>query len=75
MIIPKRAPWLSGVIFVFAMIVELSQIFPLADMLEIDGQLMRILMGTSFDVRDILAYFAGSLITACIDIIVFRPDR
>ena len=71
-IIPGRAVWLSGAIFIFALLVELSQIIPLADFLKIDSKLIRILMGTSFSVGDILAYLAGCVITLCIDLLVFK---
>ena len=74
-IFPRRAVWISGAVFVFALLVELSQMIPLADLLKIKNELVRILMGTSFSAGDILAYLAGCLITAGIDVFVFRKRR
>lgn len=74
-IIPEKAVWLSGPIFAFAVLVELSQIIPLVDLLGIDNKLIRTLMGTSFAVGDLLAYAAGCLITFIIDIHVFRKRK
>ena len=73
-IIPGRAVWLSGAIFIFALLVELSQIIPLADLLKIENKLIRIIMGTSFSVGDILAYLAGCVITFCVDLLVLKKD-
>lgn len=71
-IIPFRAVWLSGAIYVFAVLVELSQMIPLVDFLEIENRLIRVLMGTSFAVGDLFAYAAGCIVTAIVDIAVFR---
>lgn len=71
MIIPFRAVWLSGAIYVFAVLVELSQMIPLVDFLEIENRLIRVLMGTSFAVGDLFAYAAGCIVTAIVDIAVF----
>lgn len=75
MIIPFRAVWLSGAIYVFAVLVELSQMIPLVDFLEIENRLIRILMGTSFAVGDLFAYAAGCIVTAIVDIAVFRHRK
>ena len=66
-VIPDSFPWLSAVIFGFAVLVEISQIFPLCDVLHIQNRLIRVLMGTSFAWADIAAYFAGCLLTAGYD--------
>ena len=47
-VIPDRCVWLSGALFMFAVLVEVSQIFPLCDVLGIENRLIRTLMGTSF---------------------------
>lgn len=75
MIIPFRAIWLSGAIYVFAVLVELSQMIPLVDFLEIENRLIRVLMGTSFAVGDLFAYAAGCIVTAIVDIAVFRHRK
>ena len=70
--IPDKLIWLSLIIFLFATIVELTQLIPLVDLLGIKNQIIRTLMGTSFAYGDLLAYASGCIITAIIDIIVFK---
>ncbi|WP_010251080.1 ribosomal maturation YjgA family protein [Acetivibrio cellulolyticus] len=50
-------------LFLFAVIVEVTQYFHLVDMLGLrDNKLLSTIMGTSFDIRDVLCYFAGTVI-------------
>lgn len=50
-------------LFLFAVMVEITQYFHLVDRLGLkDNKIMATIMGTSFDVRDILCYFAGTVI-------------
>ena len=69
-VIPDRCVWLSGAVFLFAVIVEVSQIFPLCDVLGIENRLLRTLMGTSFAWGDIVAYLAGCAVTLTVDLIL-----
>ena len=69
-VIPDRFVWLSGAVFLFAVIVEVSQIFPLCDALGIENRLIRTLMGTSFAWGDIVAYLAGCAVTLAVDLIL-----
>lgn len=71
-VIPDKFVWLSGSVFLFAVIVEVSQIFPLCDVLGIENRLIRTLMGTSFAWGDIVAYLAGCLITGAIDFFLIK---
>lgn len=57
--VPDKPRWLAVYVFIFATAVEFSQLMGLADLLGITNQFLRILMGTSFDVRDILCYAVG----------------
>jgi len=50
-------------LFLFSVVVEISQYFHLVDLLGLrDNRLMSTIMGTSFDIRDILCFFAGTVI-------------
>ncbi len=49
-------------ILVFAIFVEILQYFQFADLLQIQSKVIRIIIGTSFEVTDLLAYFLGYLI-------------
>ena len=71
-VIPDRFVWLSGAVFLFAVLVEVSQIFPLCDVLGIENRLLRVLMGTSFAWGDIVAYLAGCLITGAADLFMMK---
>ncbi len=69
-VIPDKFVWLSGAVFLFAVLVEISQIFPLCDVLGIENRLLRVLMGTSFAWGDIVAYLAGCTLTLAVDLIL-----
>ena len=71
-IFPTGKPWLSAAVFLFAVGVEITQIFPLCDLLGIKNALIRTLMGTSFAWGDIVAYLAGCLVTAAGDLILTK---
>ncbi len=70
-IFPDGKYLLSLGIFVFAVLVELSQIPPLVDLLGIENRLIRILMGTSFAWEDLLCYAAGTVPTAICDCFMY----
>lgn len=71
---PQGLPWLSGAVFVFACLVEISQLIPLCDLLGIRNNLIRVLMGTSFAWGDVAAYAAGCLATAGHDLVNARRE-
>lgn len=75
MIIPYEIVWLSGAIYIFSVIVELTQLIPLVDFLEIENRLIRVIMGTSFAYADLFAYAAGCAVTAVIDLVLFRKRK
>lgn len=62
-IIKKPIKGLPVYLFIFAVCVEISQYFHLVDKLNLrSNRIMTIIMGTSFDIKDILCYFAGTII-------------
>ena len=71
-VFPTGKPWLSAAVFLFAVLVETTQIFPLCELLGVDNRLLRTLMGTSFAWGDIVAYLAGCLVTAAGDLILTK---
>lgn len=61
--IPRTLNWLPVYIFAFACFIEILQYFQLADILGLsDSGLVRIVLGSTFDFRDILCYAAGCAI-------------
>ena len=75
MIIPYEIVWLSGAIYIFSVIVELTQLIPLVDFLKIENRLIRVIMGTSFAYADLFAYAAGCAVTVVIDLVLFRKRK
>jgi len=58
----NRLKWLPLYIFIFATLVEIGQYFGLVYWLGLGhSQLARIVIGTTFDVYDIVMYFVGCL--------------
>lgn len=64
---PKRPVFLSLWILLFAIFVEVTQIYPLVDLLGIQNHFLRVVMGTSFAWGDLAAYGAGSIVNAFLD--------
>jgi len=62
-IIERSVRALPIYLFLFAVMVEITQYFRLVDRLGLrDNKLMTTILGTSFDLKDILCYFAGTVI-------------
>lgn len=62
-IIKRHIKGLPVYLFLFSAMMEITQYFHLVDRLGLrDNKLMSTIMGTSFDTRDILCYFAGTVI-------------
>ena len=62
-ILNKPLKGLPIYLFLFAVVVEITQYFHLVDRLGLgNNKLMATIMGTSFDVRDILCYFIGTVL-------------
>ena len=61
--IPDSVRLLPFYVFLFATAVEVSQYFNLVELLGVsDNRFLRILLWTSFDVKDILCYAVGCLL-------------
>lgn len=63
MIIPEGVKYMILYVFIFAVFVEILQYFKLVKVLGLSNNTFaRIILGSTFDVKDILCYAAGSLI-------------
>ncbi len=61
--IPEKYTWLPLILFIFATAVEICQLFHIAERLGLaDNRFMRILLGSTFDIKDILCYGIGSIL-------------
>lgn len=62
-IIRRKVKNLPIYIFLFGVLVEVLQYFRIVDILHLqNNRFFTILIGTSFDVKDIMCYFVGTLI-------------
>ena len=57
--IPRGIRWLPLYVFAFACFIEILQYFQLVDMLGVTNRVARIILGSTFDLKDILNYAAG----------------
>ena len=61
--LPEGCRWLPLFIFIFAVGVEFLQYFNLVELLGLsDNRFMRILLGSVFDIKDIICYGVGCMI-------------
>ena len=68
--IPERCVFLPLFVFVFATLVEVLQLFNIVDLLGIgDNGFFRVLIGSVFDIKDVLCYAVGCLILGGYEII------
>lgn len=57
--VPKGIKLLPLYIFLFAACVEITQLFHLAELLHIKNRALRIIIGSTFDLSDIICYAVG----------------
>ena len=74
--IPEKVWLLPLYIFIFAAAVEVLQYFKIVELLGLDNnQLMRTIIGTSFDIRDILCYFVGCALCGVFEYLRYRKTE
>ena len=74
--IPEKVRLLPLYIFVFAAAVEVLQYFKIVQILGLDdNQLMRTIIGTKFDIRDILCYFVGCAFCGVWEVIRYKREK
>ncbi|GFZ32573.1 membrane protein [Clostridium zeae] len=62
-IVKKKIRFLPVYLFLFASAVEIMQYFKVIDLLHLrSNRIASVVLGTSFDIKDILCYLAGSII-------------
>ena len=73
--IPEKVRLLPLFIFIFASGVEVAQYFRIVEVLGLqDNRIMSTIIGTSFDIRDILCYFVGCVICGIWEYIRYRKE-
>ena len=74
--IPGKVRLLPLYVFIFAAAVELLQLIRIVEILGLqDNKLMSTIIGTSFDIRDILCYFVGCVFCGVWEFIRYRKSK
>lgn len=63
----QKIPFVCVWVFIFSLLTELLQLIHICDILNIKNRFLRILIGTSFDFKDILCYFAGCVLFTVVE--------
>lgn len=71
--IPEKYPWLPAAVFAFAVMVEGLQYFRLAERLGITNPVLRTVLGSVYDTKDILCYGVGCIFLAAYEWVRRRP--
>ena len=58
-IIPEKIKYLSLYVLILAILVEIMQYFNLTDMLLAQNKTLKIALGSTFDIKDIICYVIG----------------
>lgn len=62
-LVKKRIKFLPVYLFLFASVVEIMQYFKFIDLLHLrSNRVVSVILGTSFDIKDILCYLVGGII-------------
>lgn len=74
--IPEKVRMLPLYVFIFSVIVEILQYFKIVEILGLqDNRLMSTIIGTSFDIRDILCYFVGCVFCGIWEYLCYRKTK
>lgn len=74
--IPEKIRLLPLFVFLFAVLVELLQFIRIVEILGLqDNRLMSTIIGTSFDIRDILCYFVGCAFCGIWEYVRYRKTK
>jgi hypothetical protein len=75
-VMDKKIKTLPIYLFLFALFVEVMQYFKVIELLNLENnKVASIIMGTSFDIKDILCYFIGSMILIIYENISLRINK
>lgn len=61
-IIPEKIKYLSLYVLILAILVEIMQYFNFTDILSVQNKILKIALGSTFDINDIVCYVIGYII-------------
>ena len=70
--LPDGLPRLPLWVFLFATFIEVMQYFQVADLLGVTNRTLRVILGSTFDWKDILCYAVGCLLISLVGIFFHR---
>ena len=74
--IPEKMRLLALYVFIFSVIVELLQYLRIVEVLGLqDNAFLSTVIGTSFDIRDILCYFVGCAFCGIWEYLTYRKNK
>ena len=74
-VLPKKPKLLAAYIFIFSVITELLQLINITKLLEIENKLLKIVIGTNFDLIDVVCYGFGCIINTSIEMFIKNRKR
>lgn len=69
-IIPEKIKYLSLYVLILAIAVEIMQYFNFTDILSLQNKILKVALGSTFDIKDIVCYVIGYII-----IILFEQNE
>lgn len=73
-ILPERIPYLPYLLFVFATTIEILQYFDFSSLFDfMNSKVLRIVLGSTFDIKDIVCYAIGTMLIVSIN--HFKADK
>lgn len=66
-IIPEKVKYLSLYVLILAILVEIMQYFNFTDMLTAQNKILKIALGSTFDIKDIICYVIGYITIVLIE--------
>ena len=74
--LPEGCRLLPLYIFLFAMMVEILQYFKIVELLGLqDNRFLSVLIGTVFDVKDIICYGVGCLLLGIYELVIWKKSK
>ena len=61
-IIPEKVKYLPLYVLILAILVETMQYFNITDILSVQNKILKIALGSTFDIKDIICYVIGYII-------------
>lgn len=74
--IPDGVKLIPLYVFIFAVFVEIMQYFQLVKVLKLEGNTFaRILIGSTFDIKDIICYCVGSIVIVALEAVSWKQTK